>query len=157
MKFLVTKDLGHSRLLAYLMGAVVIAILIYLVLDMIMHSYVIGSDMTGIKSTLFGDAETFEEPILIDSLLLQVHIDFFMTLFALLILASIYIRLYSQSPFVKVVIHTLFSFGIFTPIFLLLAYLWAEIFVYIWLGSFLLWHVIAFVVSVMILKKLNYK
>ena len=157
MKFLVTKDLGHSRLLAYLMGAVVIAILIYLVLDMIMHSYVIGSDMTGIKSTLFGDAETFEEPILIDSLLLQVHIDFFMTLFALLILASIYIRLYSQSPFVKVVIHTLFSFGIFTPIFLLLAYLWAEIFVYIWLGSFLLWHVIAFVISVMILKKLNYK
>lgn len=157
MKFLVTKDLGHSRLLAYLMGAVVIAILMYLVLDMIMHSYVIGADIEGIKSTLFGDAETFEEPILIDSLLLQVHIDFFMTLFALLILASIYIRLYSQTSFVKVVIHSLFLFGIVTPIFLLLAYLWAETFVYIWLGSFLLWHVIAFVVSVMILQKLNYK
>lgn len=157
MKFLVTKDLGHSRLLAYLMGAVVIAILMYLVLDMIMHSYVIGADMVSIKSTLFGNAETFEEPILIDSLLLQVHIDLFMTLFALLILASIYIRLYSQSPFVKVVVHILFSFGIFTPIFLLLAYFWSEIFIYIWLGSFLLWHVIAFVVSVMILKKLEYK
>ena len=157
MKFLVTKDLGHSKLLAYLMGAVVIAILMYLVLDIIMHSYVIGEDIEGIKSTLFGNAETFEEPILIDSLLLQVHIDFFMTLFALLILASIYIRLYSQTSFVKVIIHTLFLFGVVTPIFLLLAYFWSEIFAYIWLGSFLLWHVIAFVVSVMILKKLKYK
>ena len=157
MKFLVTKDLGHSRLLAYLMGTVVIAILMYLVLDIIMHSYVIGSDMTGIKNTLFGNTETFEEPILIDSLLLQVHIDLFMTLFALLILASVYIRLYSQSSFVKIVIHTLFSFGIFTPIFLLLAYFWSEIFIYIWLGSFLLWHVIAFLLSIMVLKKLEYK
>ena len=157
MKFLVTKELAYSKLLAYLMGSVVIAILMYVVLDIVMHSYVIGLDSTSIKSTLLGNVETFEEPILIDSLLLQVHIDLFMTLFALLILSSIYIRLYSKTPFVKTIIHSLFLLGIFTPIFLLLAYFWFDIFVYLWLLSFLLWHIMAFIISLMIFKRLDFK
>ena len=90
------------------MGAVVMALLLYLAMDVALHAYVIGSDISGIRSTLFGNAETFEEPILIDSLLLQVHIDLFMTLFALLILSSIYIRLYAKTSLMKVVLHTLF-------------------------------------------------
>jgi len=156
MKFLVTKDLAYSKLFAYLMGSVVIAILMYVVLDIVMHSYVIGLDITSIKSTLLGNVETFEEPILIDSLLLQVHIDLFMTLFTLLILSSIYIRLYSKTPFVKTIIHSLFLLGIFTPIFLLLAYYWFDIFVYLWLLSFLLWHIMAFIISLMLLKRLDF-
>jgi len=157
MKFLITKDLAYSRLLAYLMGSVVIAMLMYVVLDVVMHSYVIGSDITSIKSTLFGNVETFEEPILIDSFLLQVHIDLFMTLFALLILSAIYIRLYTKTSFVKTMVHSLFLLGVFTPIFLLLAYFWLKIFVYLWLVSFLLWHIMAFIMSLMILKRLDFK
>lgn len=157
MKFLVTKDLAYSKLLAYLMGSVVIAILMYVVLDIVMHSYVIGLDITSIKSTLLGNVETFEEPILIDSLLLQVHIDLFMTLFSLLILSSIYIRLYSNASYVKVIVHSLFLLGIFTPIFLLLAYYWFDIFVYLWLLSFSLWHIMAFIISLAIFKRLDFK
>ena len=157
MKFLVTKDLVYSKLLAFLMGAIVIVILMYLILDVVMHSYVIGSDITSIKSTLFGNIETFEEPILIDSLLLQVHIDLFMTLFALLILSSIYIRLYSNSPFIKVMVHSLFLLGVTSPIFLLITYLWIEKFMYLWLVSFLLWHIMACILSLMILKRLDFK
>ncbi len=157
MKFLVTKDLSHSRLLAYLVGSVVFAILIYLVLDLILHSYVIGSDMTSIKSTLFGNVETFEEPILIDSLLLQVHIDLFMTLFALLILSSIYIRLYEKTSILKWTVHSLFVLGIITPFFLLLAYFGFKIFIYFWLGSFILWHLMAISVSLLIFERLNFR
>ncbi len=157
MKFLVTKDLSHSRLLAYLVGSVVFAILIYLVLDLILHSYVIGSDMTSIKSTLFGNVETFEEPILIDSLLLQVHIDLFMTLFALLILSSIYIRLYEKTSILKWTVHSLFVLGIITPLFLLLAYFGFKIFIYFWLGSFILWHLMAISVSLLIFERLNFR
>lgn len=157
MKFLVTKDLDHSKLLTYLMGSVVMVILIFVILDVVMHSYVIGSDITSIKSTLFGNIEAFEEPILIDSLLLQVHIDLFMTLFALLILSAIYIRLYSNSPSVKAMVHSLFLLGIISPVFLLIAYLWVETFVYLWLVSFLLWHIMAVILSLMVLKKLVFK
>ena len=157
MKFLVTKDLAHSRLLAYLMGTVMFAIMIYLIMDVVLHSYVIGLDITAIHNTLLGNAETFEEPILIDSLLLQVHIDLFMTLFALLILSAIYIRLYAKTSVMKVTLHMLFLSGLFTPLFLLITYLWSPLFAYVWLASFMIWHAMAIVLVLMTLKRLNFR
>jgi len=157
MKFLVTKDLAHSRLLAYLMAAVVTAILLYLVLDVVLHAYVIGSDMHAIYTTLYGDPETFEEPILIDSLLLQVHIDLFMTIFVLLILSSIYIRLHEKTAKIKWVLHVLFILGLLAPFSLLAAYFWSETFVWFWVGSFLLWHLLALLISGAIFSRLNFR
>lgn len=157
MKFLVTKDLAHSTLLTYLMGSVVFAILLYLGFDMLLHAYVIGLDMQSVSNTLFGDVENFVEPILIDSLLLQVHIDLFMTLFAILILSSIYIRLYSDKVMTKWVVHLMFSLGILAPVVLLLAYFVSESLTVIWLISFMLWHILAAMVALMILKKLLFK
>ena len=157
MKFLVTKDLAHSTLLTYLMGSVVFAILLYLGFDILLHAYVIGLDMQSVSITLFGDVENFVEPILIDSLLLQVHIDLFMTLFAILILSSIYIRLYSDKVMTKWVVHFMFSLGILAPFVLLLAYFVSESLTAIWLISFVLWHMLAAVVALMILKKLLFK
>jgi len=154
MKFLVNKDLAHSRLLNYLMGSVVFAILLYLGLDLVLHAYVIGLDIHSISVTLFGDAENFVEPILIDSLLLQVHIDLFMTLFAILILASIYIRLYSSKVTTKWIVHLLFIMGMLAPVTLILAYFVSPLFTAMWLISFVLWHVLACMVAIMILKKL---
>jgi hypothetical protein len=157
MKFLVTKDLAHSTLLTYLMGSVVFAILLYLGFDMLLHAYVIGYDMQSVSITLFGDIENFVEPILIDSLLLQVHIDLFMTLFAILILSSIYIRLYSDNVMTKWVVHLLFSLGILAPVVLLMAYYVSTLFTAIWLISFVLWHILGGIVAMMILKKLLFK
>lgn len=157
MKFLVTKDLEHSTLLTYLMSAVVFAILLYLGFDAVLHAYVIGSDIQSISLTLFGDAENFVEPVLIDALLLQVHIDLFMTLFAMLILSSIYIRLYSSKAMSKWIVHLLFVFGMMAPITLLFAYFVGALFVPVWLTAFVLWHVMAFMVGIIILKKLLFK
>jgi hypothetical protein len=154
MKFLVTKDLAHSTLLSYLMGSVVFAILMYLGFDMVLHAYVIGLDLHSVSVTLFGDVENFIEPILIDSLLLQVHIDLFMTLFALLILSSIFIRLYSDKVMTKWIVHLLLSMGILAPVALILAYFVSTLFSVIWLISFVLWHLLASIVAIMILKKL---
>jgi len=157
VKFLVTKDLAHSRLLAYLMALVVFSILIYLVLDVFLHGYVIGWDIENIKNTLFGNIETFEEPILIDSLLLQVHIDLFMTLFALLILSSIYIRLYEKTSMMKKTVHILFLLGMLSPLFLLVAYFWSKWFLYAWVAGFVVWHLMALVLSLMVFTRLNFK
>ncbi len=157
MKFLVTKDLAHSRLLAYLMGSVIFAILLYLGLDVVLHGYVIGWDIEGINNTLFGNTETFEEPVLIDSLLLQVHIDLFMTIFALLILSSIYIRLHDKTGTVKWVLHILFTVGLLAPLSLLLAYFWSEAFVWVWVAAFLLWHLLAVIIALSIFPRLNFR
>jgi len=157
MKFLVTKDLVHSTLLTNLMSAVVFMLLLYIGFDTVLHAYVIGLDMHSISITLFGDAENFIEPVLIDSLLLQVHIDLFMTLFALLILSSIYIRLYSSKAMTKWIIHIVFILGMLAPITLILAYYVSSLFIYIWLISFILWHLMASVVAILILKRLLFK
>lgn len=157
MKFLVTKDLAHSTLLTYLMSAVVCMLLLYIGFDTVLHAYVIGLDMHSVSVTLFGDVENFVEPILIDSLLLQVHIDLFMTLFALLILSSIYIRLYSSKPMTKWIVHLLFILGMLAPVTLILAYFVSALFTTMWLMSFILWHILASVVALMILKKLLFK
>ena len=157
MKFLVTKDLAHSTLLTNLMSAVVFMLLLYIGFDTVLHAYVIGLDMHSVSITLFGDAENFIEPVLIDSLLLQVHIDLFMTLFALLILSSIYIRLYSSKAMTKWIIHIVFILGMLAPITLILAYYVSSLFISIWLISFILWHLMASVVAIMILKRLLFK
>ncbi len=157
MKFLVTKDLAHATLLGNLMSAVMFAIMFYLGLDVVLHGYVIGWDIPSIYTTLYGNAETFEEPILIDSLLLQVHIDLFMTLFAVLILTAIYIRLFSKNSKTKKVVHVVFLLGILAPIFLLLAFFTGKIFVYLWIAGFLLWHLFAIFIAIAILKKLLVK
>ena len=157
MKFLVTKDLAHSTLLSYLMGSVVFTILLYLGFDLVLHAYAIGLDMQSLQATMYGDVENFVEPILIDSLLLQVHIDLFMTLFAILILSSIYIRLYSDEAVTKWIVHLLFILGMLAPIMLILAYFVGTFFAAMWLISFMLWHVLAFIVGMMIIKKLLVK
>ena len=157
MKFLVTKDLAHSTLLTYLMSAVVFMLLLYIGFDAVLHAYVIGLDMHSVSVTLFGDAENFVEPVLIDSLLLQVHIDLFMTLFAILILSSIYIRLYSSKAMTKWIVHLLFIMGMLAPVTLILAYFVSALFTAMWLMSFILWHVLASFVAMMILKKLLFK
>ena len=157
MKFLVTKDLAHSTLLSYLMSSVVFAILLYLGFDMVLHAYVIGLDIHSVSVTLFGDVENFVEPILTDSLLLQVHIDLFMTLFAILILSSIYIRLYSDKVITKWIVHLLFIMGMLAPAALILAYFVSALFTAFWLLSFVLWHVLASIVALLILKKLLFK
>ena len=157
MKFLVSKDLAHSIHLRYLMVGVVSAILLYLGFDALLHVYVIGFDMQSVSVTLFGDAENFIEPVLIDSLLLQVHIDLFMTLFAILILSSVYIRLYSDSVMTKWTVHLLFILGMLAPAALLLAYYVNALFTAIWLISFIFWHILASIIAVMILKKLLLK
>ena len=157
MKFLVTKDLAHSQLLAYLIGAVLTAILLYLGLDVVLHGYVIGFDMTAIHSTLFGNVETFEEPILIDSLLLQVHIDLFITIFVLLIVSSVYIRLHDKTTAMKWVLHALFVSGLLAPLSLLLAYFWSEVFVTVWVVTFIMWHLLALIITASLFTRLNFR
>ena len=157
MKFLLNKDLEHSSLLGNLMAGVVFALFFFFLLDVMLHGYVVGLDVPTLSTTLFGNPDEFIEPILLDTLLLQVHIDLFMALFSIMIVASIYIRLYSKKEMTKWLVHALFILGLFTPIFLMLAYFTNVWFVYVWLLTFILGHLLAMLMSLLILKKLLFK
>ena len=157
MKFLVTKDLQHSTLLGNLMVGVSVALFFYLGLDVVLHGYLLGTNLTEINTTLYGNVEEFVEPILIDSLLLQVHSDLFMSLFGIMIIASIYIRLFSGKKSTKSFVHLLFILGLLSPIMLLIAYFSSVVFVYLWVASFLLWHLLGMGMALAIIKKLLFK
>ncbi|HFS85353.1 MAG TPA: hypothetical protein ENK72_01915 [Epsilonproteobacteria bacterium] len=154
MKFMVTKDLKFSRFYTVLITALTAAMLLFLILDVVLHGYLIGADMTAMKTTLYGNPETFEEPILFDSLLLQVHIDLFITLFLVMILASLLIRFSTQARPIKVMVHLLFVTGALTPLLLLAAYFWGEVFLYLWLAGFALWHLLGVTSGVMVVRHL---
>ena len=157
MKFLITKELSHRSLLINLMAGVTVALFLYLGLDVVLHAYVIGSDLESISNTLYGNVEEFIEPVLIDTLLLQVHIDLFMMLFSMMIIASIYIRLYSDKSITKWLVHMLFILGLLAPLFLLVAYFTSIPFVYAWVVSFMLGHLLCLGMSLAIIKKLLFK
>ncbi len=154
MKFLLNKDLEHSSLLKNLMAGVVFALFFYFILDVVLHGYLVGLDVPTLSTTLFGNPDEFIEPILIDTLLLQIHIDLFMALFSILIVASIYIRLYSKNMMTKWLVHALFILGLFTPILLMVAYFTNVWFVTIWLVTFIFGHLLAMWMSLLSLKRL---
>jgi len=157
MKFLVTKELAYSSLLKNLVVGVCIALFFYFMLDVLLHGYIIGFTFEEMNSTLYGNAEEFIEPILIDSLLLQVHIDLFMSLLAVMMIASIYIRLFSTQKMTKWLVHTLFLLSLLSPMILIFAYLTSKIAVFIWIVCFVLGHLLAMIMTVMIVKKLLLK
>lgn len=155
MKFVISKDLEHSQLLNTLMIGVSAALFFFLLFDLILHGFTIGSDITAIKDTLYGNEEEFIEPILIDTLLLQVHIDLFMTLFTLMILSTIYIRLFSEERVTKWMIHLLFIFGLSSPLMLLGAYMGSHVLVYVWVLTLLAGHLLAIFFAVRVIEKLS--
>lgn len=157
MKFLVNKDLEHSTLLGSLMAGVVALLFLYLISDIVLHGYVLGTDITTLSATLYGNAEEFIEPILIDTLLLQVHTDLFMSLFTIMMIASIYIRLYSTNVMTKWLVHLLFILGLLSPILLIVAYYTTVDFIYLWFVSFLFGHFLGMLMSLLIFKRLLFK
>jgi len=157
MKFLLNKDLEYTSLLRNLMAGVVFALFFYFILDVVLHAYVLGLDVTTLSTTLFGNPDEFIEPILLDTLLLQVHIDLFMSLFSIMIVASIYIRLHSKKVMTKWLVHALFILGLLTPIFLMVAYFTNVWFITIWLVTFIVGHLLAMWMSLLILKRLILK
>jgi len=156
MKFLLTKELGHTKLLTTLMAAVVFFILLYLGFDVGLHAYVIGTDVHSVALTLFGDVENFVEPILLDALLLQVHTDLFMSLFSLLILTSIVIRLHGSRPIMRWAVHLVFVLGMLSVVLLLAAYFAGAWLIPVWIAVFVAWHVLAFALGVSVLKTLMF-
>ena len=155
MKFLVTKELTQTPYLKYLIAVLSFFILVFLQTDIALHHTQIGLVLEEAVATLLGNEETFEEPILLSTLMLQVHIDLFLSMFILLTLLAMYIRLFGKEKSTKTWIHLLFTLGLASPLLLLLAFmLKMQVFIMLWLVVFFLWHSFAFYLALKIIWKL---
>jgi len=152
MKFLVTKELEHNRLLALQVLLLTAVLTLFVFSDMILHHFQIGLTTQKAIETLLGNEEAFMEPMLFSALLERIHIDIFISMITLMLLVVIYIRLGKSRK--NRVIHLAFISAILAPVNLILAYFYGEIFVFLWLGLFILWHLCALYFSLFIFKKL---
>lgn len=152
MKFLVTKELEQNRLLTLQVLLLTAILTLFIFSDMVLHHYQIGLTPTQALETLLGNEEAFLEPMLLTALLERIHMDIFISMITLMLLVVIYIRLSKNRK--NKMIHLSFLSAILAPISLLLGYFYGEIFIFLWLGLFVLWHLCALYFSVIIFRKL---
>lgn len=152
MKFLITKELKDNSLLRLLVTLLLSFFMLFLALDILIHHYQIGLNLDKAIETIIGDEDNFIEPILFDVLIERVHIDIFISMILLTLLVIIYIRV-EQKP-KNIFIHIVFLSNIFSSISFILAYFYGEIFIILWIGLFLLWHIIAFYISFFVIREL---
>lgn len=152
MKFLVTKELEQNRLLSLQVLWLTAILTLFLFSDMVLHHYQVGLTPTLALETILGNEEAFLEPILFSALLERIHIDIFISMLTLMLLVVIYIRLSKERK--NTMIHVSFISAILAPISLLLGYFYGEIFIFVWLGLFVVWHLSALYFSLFIFRRL---
>lgn len=152
MKFLITKELKDNSLLRLLVTLLVSFFMLFLALNIVLHHYQIGLNLDKAMESIIGDADNFIEPILFDILIERVHIDIFISMILLTLLVIIYIRVEKKPK--NIFIHIVFLSNIFSNISFILGYYYGEIFIILWIGLFLLWHIFSFYISFIIVREL---
>lgn len=152
MKFLVTKELQSNTPLKHLVGILLGVLILFLLTDILLHHYQIGLTLAQAESSILGNEEEFIEPMLFDMLLERIHIDVLTSLITLMLLALIYIRVSSQPK--AWLLHTSFMGAILTQLALLSSFWWGKLFIALWIGLFILWHIIAIWLGVVSLWRL---
>lgn len=123
----------------------VVVLMLFLLSDIALHHYQIGLTLSQATETIAGNEANFTDPILFDSLLERVHIDILTSMITLILLAVILIRLTPKET--QYTIHLAFVSAILTQFSLLLSF-YFEPFILIWIGLFIVWHLVAFQMSI---------
>lgn len=149
-----SKELNKNPLLKYLILFLVLTLLIYLGLDILLHQQQIGLTLTTAHNTILGNEEEFLDPILFDTLLERTHFNIFSSMLTLMLLALILIRLNPKPKQQQIIIHVAFITSILSHVTLLLTYVHA-FFIMLWIGLFLVWHLLGLIMSISIIWKLR--
>ncbi|NOR56228.1 MAG: hypothetical protein GQ531_08475 [Sulfurovum sp.] len=152
MKFLVTKELGQNKLLRLQVLWLTAILTLFLFTDLVLHHYQVGLTPTLAVEQILGNEEAFIEPILLSVLLENIHIDLFISMITLMLLVVIFMRVAHDAK--TKLIHLAFLSAIMAPIALLLGYFYAEVFISLWIGLFILWHLCALYFAMTIFRKL---
>ena len=152
MKFLVTKELGQNKLLRVQVLWLTGILALFLLTDMVLHHYKVGLNPTLALEHILGNEEVFIEPIIFSVLLENIHIDFFVSMITLMLLVVIFIRVEEERK--SKLIHLAFLSAILAPLSLLLGYFYGVVFIYAWIGLFVLWLLCAFYFVLAMFRKL---
>lgn len=147
MKFTLVKELRDDALMRPLLAGLLLFMLAFLPSELLLEAERTGVTPETAAVTLYGDAENFMDPLPAETLLEQLHAKLFFTMFTLLTLGAVYIRLMGPGRFKTVPLHLTLLAALAEPPLLLLAYYRGEAYLLPWLGAFWLWHAGAFVLA----------
>jgi len=155
MKFTLTNDLKQNALMRLIIIVLVFFTLIYLLADIFVKYKSFGISVSTVKLTLFGDEDEFIEPLPEVSFLEFIHSEIFFIMMILFTLSIVFIRVATKSKINFVIINTTMMAAIVSLIALGLSFYLSEIFVYIYIISFFLWHTLGIYISLYTLWKLR--
>ncbi|CAA6800618.1 MAG: Unknown protein [uncultured Sulfurovum sp.] len=146
-----SRELHKNPLLKKLILFLVLTLLLYLGVDIFLHQHQIGLTLSTATNNILGNEEEFLDPILFDTLLERTHANILSSMITLMLLALILIRLNPKST--PYLIHFAFISSILSHVLLLLTS--NTLFIALWIGFFMLWHVFAFVMGLIIIWRLR--
>jgi len=149
-----SKELSKNPLLQRLIIFLTLTLILYLGVDILLHHQQIGLTFQTARETILGNEEAFLDPILFDTLLERTHSNLLTSMITLMLLTSIYIRVSKYYNKRQPAVHLVFSTAILSHCALILSQTY-PIFIDFWIVLFLLWHLIAFYLSFMIIWKLR--
>lgn len=146
-----SKEFDKNPLLKKLILFLVMALLLFLGLDLLVHHNQIGLTLATAQDTILGNEEAFLDPILFDTILERVHSDILSAMISLMLLTTILVRLNPKSK--QRLVQLSFTTAILSQVALLLAPKLA-LFISLWIMLFILWHLLAFIMGSSIIWKL---
>jgi hypothetical protein len=156
MKFTLNNDHQSNPLMNTLLSGLLVFTLIFLTADIMVKAQHYGSTPIAIQTTLYGDEESFIEPIAFASLLEGIHADIFFAMMTLLTLGAVYGRVGRSKKLRIVLINLMMITALFSMIAPLMAHFVSPVWVTPWMISFVLWHATALAVTLVSLWRLRF-
>lgn len=155
MKFTLIKNIKKDSAMSTILKGFLVFILIYLIVDILVMKSGFGITFDSVYTTLFGNEDEYIDPINEAGFLEFWHTQIFFMMMILLTLNSIFIRVANRSRSINT--NILMISAITSLISVVLAYYMYDIFVYLYVISFYIWHAMATYMIVYSFWKLNAK
>lgn len=141
MKFTLINNIKKDKAMRLILTGFLSFILLYIISDVLVKAFSFGISVETINITLFGSEENFIDPITKASFLEFWHVEIFFMMMILLTLSAIFIRLANRSR--TFMTNTLMLSAITSLVAIALAYFVSAIFIYLYVITFFIWHLIA--------------
>jgi hypothetical protein len=156
VKFTLVKDLKSDDVMRPTLTSVLFFSFIYLIVDFFVKHLGFGITPDAITLTLLGDEQQYLDPLAKNVFLEFWHSEIFFVMFISFIVTTVYIRTSSASKVAIIFVNIMLISAIISLISLPLSFFYSELFVYPYVFSFYLWHILGIVASILSLKVLNF-
>lgn len=139
-----------------LLNGLLLFMLIYFVADIFVSHTTLGLFTQELRTTLFGNDDEFVDPMSNSSFLEYIHGQIFFMMMILLTLSAVYARLCEKKHYSLVFINLLMLSALLTLLSLTLTYFFIPSLLALYVLSYFVWHITAFVMALHSLWNLNF-